>query len=158
MNGLIPIRAVALAALALAAVVPAHAQTAPPPAAAGPALIKPGLWEITVLNETPGSSTRRSVVSRSCFAGEDVASVNRLLPRQREAGMQCENRDVRPTAHGATWQVACTVKGASLSGPAKLSLAGGGYVGEAELELKKSGSKPAKVSQRISGKLVGECK
>ena len=134
----------------------AGAQTAPRPASG--ALIKPGLWEITVVHETPGSNTRRSVVSRSCFAAEDVASVERLLPRQREPGMQCENRDLRPAAQGATWQVVCSAKGSSLGGPAKLSFAGGGYVGEAELDLKKAGAKATRVSQRISGKLLGECK
>ena len=137
---------------------PTQAQTAARPAAA-PALIKPGMWEITVVNETAGSNSRRSVVSRSCFTGEDVASVQRLLPRQREFGMQCEARDVKPTAQGATWQLSCTSKTATLAGPAKLSFANGGYVGEAELEWRKPGAKAAtKVEQRISGKLIGECK
>ena len=135
----------------------AQAQTTRRPAAA-PALIKPGMWEITVVSETPGSNTRRSVVSRSCFTGEDVASVERLLPRQRESGMQCDTRDVKPTAQGATWQVSCTAKGVSLTGPAKLSFASGGYVGEAELESRKPGTKATKVGQKISGKLIGECK
>ena len=153
------VKSVRCAAALVVAVVAmqAQAQTTPRPTAA-PAMIKPGMWEITVVSETPGSNTRRSVVSRSCFTGEDVASVPRLLPSQREFGMQCETRDVKPTAQGATWQISCTAKGASLTGPAKLSFANGGYVGEAELESKKPGAKVTKVSQRISGKLIGECK
>ena len=57
--------------LAVAGLPMANAQTkasANAKAAAAPVAspLKPGLWEITLLNETPGSNSKKSVVARAC--------------------------------------------------------------------------------------------
>lgn len=126
-----------------------------PGAAAG---MKPGLWEITTVNETAGSATKRTVTARTCYAAEDVASAQRILPQQREFGMKCETRDAKQQGAEVRWRVACTGKDGSMTGLGKMNLASESFTGSADLERKPSGAKPAKVAQTVTGKWLGACK
>lgn len=143
---------------------PAAPPASPPPAptaakAATPgAMMKPGLWEITTVNETPGSTTKRTVTSRSCYAVSDVTNVGRIVPQQREFGMKCETRDAKQQGFEAIWRVACSGKDASMSGGGKMSMTAESFSGRAELELKRAGAKPVKVEQKVGGAWLGPCK
>ena len=160
-----------LATFLLVAAAPASAQkaaTAPAPAPApvatpapgsGASLMRPGLWETTVTNESAGVEGRRTIVSRYCYAAGDVGDLARVLPRQREPGMKCENRDIKAQAAGkATWQVTCSSADASLGGSAEATFAATSYTGKAELERRKKGAKAEKVSSTLSGKWIETCK
>jgi hypothetical protein len=151
---------IAVAVLFAAAPSWAQKQAAPaaPAAAAGSTPMRPGLWETSVEMQTVGSETKRTVVSRTCYADTDVTDAARVLPRQREPGMKCENRDVKLQAGKAGWQVACSSADGSLSGPAELTFAASSYAGKAELERRKKGAKAEKVSARLAGKWVEACK
>ena len=146
-----------LAAAILFVAGPACAQkaagTAAPAAAdsaAAATAMRPGLWETTVTVQTAGAESRRTIVSRTCYAATDVSDAARVLPRQREPGMKCENRDVKPQAGKASWQVACASADGSLAGPAEVTFAATSYAGKAELERKKKGAKAEKVSATLS--------
>ena len=150
-----------VAAAFLFAVGPACAQKtvpAPAPAAtpAPAAAHRDAPWnvETTVTIQTAGADSRRIIVSRTCFAAADVGDVARVLPRQREPGMKCENRDIKPQAGKTSWQITCSSAEGSLAGPAEVSFAATSYDGKADLErnsgakaggpgLPASGSKPA---------------
>lgn len=127
-------------------------------AAPAAATMKPGLWELTTVVETAGSTTKRTVVGRSCYAPADVADVQRVIPQQREFGMRCENRDAKSQGPSTTWSVVCTSKDATMNGTGKMSFGNAAYTGRAELELKKRGAKPVKVEQTVSGKWIEACK
>ena len=143
---------------------PAWAQKQAAPAAPAPAAtsgstpMRPGLWETSLEVQTTGSDTKRTIVSRTCYADTDVTDIARVLPRQREPGMKCENRDIRLQAGKATWQIACSSAEGSLAGPAELTLGANSYAGKAQLERKKKGAKPEKVSSTVSAKWVEACK
>jgi len=141
-----------------AAATAAPAPVATPVAAAGTAAMRPGLWEITVSNQAAGAEERRTIVSRYCFSATDISDVARTLPRQREPGMKCENRDVRPQAGKVSWQVACSAPDGTLGGPAEAAFEAKSYAGKAELEHKKKGAKAEKVTSTLSGKWVEPCK
>src|SRR6478735_959014 len=79
-------------------------------------------------------------------AAADLSDLARVLPRQREPGMKCENRDVKPQAGKASWQIACSSADGSLAGPAEVTFAATSYAGKAELERRKKGAKAEKVS------------
>jgi hypothetical protein len=135
---------------------PVGATAAAPGAVATP--MRPGLWEITVVVETVGSNSKRTIVSRACYAATDVADIARVLPRQREPGMKCENRDAKTQGTSATWNVACTSPEGTLTGAADLSLTGTTYSGHADLERKKRGAKAEKVAEALSAKWIEACK
>lgn len=148
-----------LAAACISATAQTKAPPAVPPKVAGPAgNMKPGLWEITTVNETAGSTTKRTVTSRSCFAAADVANVQRVVPQQREFGMKCETRDAKQQGMDATWRVVCSGKDSSMAGAGKMSMAPDAFTGRADLELKATGAKALKVEQKVSGKWMGNCK
>ena len=153
---------IAIAALSVAG--PACAQKAAPAAttgaapSAGATPMRPGLWETTVAVETVGSNSKRTIVSRACYAPTDVADAARILPRQREPGMKCENLDAKAQGANATWRVACASADGTLAGTAELALTGTTYSGHAEFERKKRGAKAEKVTEALSGKWLEACK
>lgn len=149
-----------IAIAALLVVGGANAQSAGPAAApgAGATPMRPGLWETTVAIETVGSNTKRTIVSRACYKPTDVADVAKVLPRQREPGMKCENVDARTVGANASWRIACSSADGTLTGAADLSLTGTTYSGHADLERKKRGSKAEKVAVAIGGKWLEACK
>jgi hypothetical protein len=137
----------------------APAPAALPASAAGAAVMRPGTWETTVTIETAGAESRRIIVSRACFATADLNDVARVLPRQREPGMKCENRDIKAQAGKASWQIACNSADGSLAGPAEVSFAAASYTGKADLERRKKGAKSEKVSSTLAGKWIeADCK
>ena len=146
-----------------AACLPAIAQTKATPAGVPKAAVaamkmNPGLWEISTLNETAGSTTKRTVTSRACYGSEDVGNVQRIVPQQREFGMKCETRDAKQRGAEATWRVACTGKDSTLNGTGKMTLAADVFTGRADLERRAAGTKAVKVEQHIMGKWIDNCK
>ena len=141
--------------LALASVA-ASAQTKP--AASEPAPeVKAGLWEITIVEQGPNTTNKRTTTSRTCFAADDLKTLDRLVPKQLNFGMKCENRDVKAQGATVTWRVACTGTDGSTSGTATMTVAADSYTAQAKLDAK---SKRAadKLEQAITGKWVGDCK
>ena len=117
------------------------------------------MWETTVTIQTVGRRcSRRIIVSRTCFAAADVGDVARVLPRQREPGMKCENRRHQAAGGQGLRQITCSSADGSLAGPAEVSFAATSYDGKADLERKKKGAKAEKVSSALSGKWIEACK
>ena len=133
-------------------------ETPSPASVSGPTPMRPGLWETTVAVQTVGAEGKRTIVSRACYAATDVADVARVLPRQREPGMKCENREAKVQGARATWQVVCSSAEGSLAGSADLDLTPTTYSGTADLERKKRGAKAEKVAETLSGKWLEACK
>ena len=149
-----------LAAVALVGGVLSLSSSAQSASAAAPAptgTIKPGLWETTTVVENTAANSRRSVVSRGCVVAADVSNLARIVPAQREFGMQCENRDLKKEGTSVTWTISCKSTDATQHGKGKMSLFGDSYLGTAEVELRKSGARPIKLSQSFSGKWVQAC-
>jgi hypothetical protein len=134
-----------------------NAQSASTAAPAPTGTIKPGLWETTTVIENKAASSRRSVVSRGCVDAADVSNLPRIVPAQREFGMQCENRDVKKEGTSVTWAISCKSPDTTQVGKGRMSLFGDSYLGTADVELRKSGAKPVKLSQSFSGKWVQAC-
>ena len=138
-----------------AAPAPTGAASGAAPAPTG--AIKPGLWETTTVIENTVANSRRSVVSRGCVVAADVSNLPRIIPTQREFGMQCENHDVKKEGTSVTWTISCKSTNATQNGKGKMSLFGDSYLGTAEVDLRKAGAKPIKLTQSFSGKWVQAC-
>jgi Protein of unknown function (DUF3617) len=154
---------VAFAVLAAVCSATWAADTKTPPAAPAKTAsaagnMKPGLWEITTVNETAGSNSKRTVAARACYSAADVANVGRIVPQQREFGMKCETHDAKQQGFDATWKVTCAGKDSSMIGSGKMSLGPDAFSGRADLELKSVSAKPVKVEQNVTGKWIGPCK
>lgn len=127
------------------------------PAATAPLAIKPGMWETTTVIENTVANSRRSIVARSCVTAADAANPQRLVPAQREPGMQCENQNVKRDGPTVAWNIACKSADGSQKGSGKISLSAESYVGRAEVEQQKKGAKPLKLAQTFSGKWIQAC-
>jgi hypothetical protein len=131
------------------------AQSASAPAAA--AAIKVGLWETTTATEDSSTNSKHSVVGRTCVTAAEATNLARIVPPQREFGMRCENSDLKREGANIAWVISCKSSSATQNGKGRMSFFGDSYLGTAEVELRKQGSKPVKLSQSFSGKWVQAC-
>jgi Protein of unknown function (DUF3617) len=150
------IGAALLGALATATVASAQTKPAKPAAVAEVPAMAAGLWEVTLVEQAPNSTNKRTITARTCLSGEDVKLLERVLPQQRDVGMKCQHREVKAQGAVVSWKIACTGKDSTTSGVAQLTLASESYSGQAKLE-RKTGGKSSKVDQDIAGKRVGDC-
>lgn len=142
----------------LASALASGASVAQPAATQAPAAtIKPGLWETTTVVENAAGNSRRSVVGRTCVGAADVSNLARIVPAQRDFGMQCENHDLKREGASIVWAISCKSSDATQTGKGKMSLFGDSYLGTAEVELRKQGGKPVKFTQSFSGKWLQAC-
>ena len=119
--------------------------------------LKPGLWEMSVVVENTAAGSRRQLVGRSCITAADSANPQRVVPVQREAGMQCENRDLKREGSNWVWAFSCKSAEATQAGKGRLSILGASYLGRAEAELKTKGAKPVQLAQTYSGRWLQAC-
>ena len=119
--------------------------------------LKPGLGEMSVVVENAAAGSRRQLVGRSCITAADSANPQRVVPVQREAGMQCENRDLKREGSNWVWAFSCKSAEATQAGKGRLSILGASYLGRAEAELKTKGAKPVKLAQTYSGRWLQAC-
>lgn len=157
MNKLFSISTLLLSLSMCAAQAATETKATAAPAAPVPAIMKAGLWEITIANETSGSPVKHSLVSQSCYSPADLNTPAKLLPPQQEIGQKCAVRDVVFKDDGASWKLSCTAKGMTLAGHSSVTMKPDSYTGSATLE-KKTGGKSAKVTQTMNGKYLGACK
>jgi hypothetical protein len=132
------------------------AQTAPAPATFAAPLMKPGLWEVSITEQTPPSTNKRTITARSCFSADDVKVIERVLPQQRDFAMKCQNREVKAKGADVSWKVVCTGKEAASSGAATMAIGAESYAAQAKFDVKSKG-RASKAEQAITGKWVGDC-
>ena len=140
--------------VAIVGVGASHAQTKT--AAAAPDM-KPGLWEIVLVEQAPNAIDTRTTTSRICYSAEDVKQPERVVPPHRDFSVKCQNRDIKSQAAGITWKVACTGADATRSGTGKMTPATDSYTAQVALDVKSKG-KTGKLEQTVTGKWVSECK
>jgi hypothetical protein len=124
------------------------------PVEAAPML--PGLWETAVYIETAGEDVKRTNRRQVCYDKELIAMPQQLLPQQQEVGMQCTTRDFKLEAGVASWDVLCTSKEGTLTGPGQIKMSPTAYAGSGELTLRRGG-KSVKVIHGFGGKRLGDC-
>lgn len=132
------------------------AQSKPAPAVAAAAQMKPGLWEISIVEQAPNSTNKRTITARTCHTAEDVKVIDRILPQQREFGTKCEHRDVKAQGAAVSWRLVCTSKEGAITGTATMTPGVDSFSAQATLESKSKG-KAGKIEQAIAGKWISEC-
>jgi hypothetical protein len=126
------------------------------PAAPVARKLRPGLWEVSTVNERSDSPGKRTVVARVCFGPDDVSQPARLIPLQHEFGTQCENRDIKARGVAVSWKAACTGK-LPMTGAGHLILGEESYTARADFTTNVHG-KAGKLAQETTAKRVGDCK
>ncbi len=130
-------------------------QTTAAAASAAPAM-KPGLWEVSIVEQAPGSTNKRTITARTCHSADDVKVLERVVPQQRDVGMKCQHREIKAQGANVSWRLSCSGSDGTGSGAGTMTLATDSFAAEVKLDLK-SKSRPGKVVQAISGTWVGEC-
>jgi hypothetical protein len=119
--------------------------------------MKSGLWEITVANQITGvPMIAPAITMRQCFRPEDMRDPQRLLPRLQDPATKCDTLDYKEYQNTATWRLDCIREGNTVSGNGTIAMRSDSYDATTTLEMKAGGS-TIRMSQKMSGKWMGEC-
>ena len=113
-----------------------------------------GLWEITTQTEIIGAATQpRPETTSACYSKQDVENDSAATPRDEK----CEVQDYRVAGNIASWNIRCSV-------PEKVTGSGTvtfhnrtSYSGTATLRMQVQGKPTIQMTNRYSGKRLGEC-
>ncbi len=122
-------------------------------AAVGEPNMRPGLWEITVKTEVQGMPMPMPSTSyRHCITKED------LVPRTERPGEQCKILKKTVSGDTVTWRVSCESKDMKTTGTGRITYKGDTYRGSIEMQMSGGSGDSMKMSQKIQGKRIGNCK
>ena len=122
-------------------------------AAAGGPNLRPGLWETTVRIEIQGAPMSMPSTSyRHCITKED------LIPRTERPGEQCKILKKTISGNTVTWRVSCKSRDMNTTGTGRITYKGDTYRGSIEMQMSDGSTGSMKMSQKIQGKRIGNCK
>ena len=121
-------------------------------AAAGPNM-RPGLWETTIKTEMQGMAMPMPTTSyRHCITKED------LVPRTERPGEQCKILKNTISGDTVTWRVSCESQGMKTTGTGRITYKGDTYHGSIEMQMSGGPMGSMKMSQKMQGKRIDNCK
>ena len=123
--------------------------------AAQPTQMQEGLWEITTQTEIQGAAAHPPPETTSaCYSKQDVENDSAATPKDEK----CEVQNYRVAGNIASWNILC-------SAPEKVTGSGTvtfhnrtSYSGTATLRMQVQGKPPIQMTNRYSGKRLGECR
>lgn len=119
----------------------------------GPAHMQPGMWEIKVRIDMPGTPVREATQTlRHCFTRRELEDERNALPR---AGPDCEVVDYRLSGNRATWSLLCPGANA-VRGGGEMTFGAVAYVATVWNDIVEQG-RTLRVVQKIRAKRLGEC-
>lgn len=109
----------------------------------------PGRWEITSTIDMPGMAfTMPASTYTQCITDTE------LVPQGQQANDKCQMLDNRIDGDTVTWTVKCESGGGSMSSQGKIVYHGDSFTGT----VTTTGSQmPAGMTQKMSGKRLGDC-
>lgn len=122
-------------------------------AQAAPPNMTPGMWEITTRTEMPGMPVQMPPQSiRHCYRAEDLKESKDALP----ADKTCKIDGFRQEGNTVRWKMSCKGDEGPMSGSGEITYAGQSYGGTVAM-AGKAGGQAFNVTQKYSGKRVGDC-
>lgn len=121
-------------------------------AQAGPD-IRTGLWETTVTTEMQGMPVGGipPIIRQSCITPQD------LVPDTRKTGEDCEMSETQVAGNEVSWRVSCDSEGMQTQGVGRITYQGDSYQGTIEMTMTGSPMGELRMTQRLSGRRIGDC-
>lgn len=119
--------------------------------------LKDGLWEITAKIEMagmPGGSMPAQKVTQ-CITKKDA------VPQKGDSDkeMECKTTSTKVVGDTVNWSMKCQGKdGTTMDSQGSATYKGDKFDGVTHMTMAQPGQKPMKMTQRMSGRRIGECK
>lgn len=134
-------RLTALVSLLLAGVAPLQA-----------ADMQPGLWEITSEMQMQGMGMRMpATTQRTCISRED------MIPMDRQQVENCTMTSQETSGDTVEWTMECNQDGMQSQGHGRITYSGDHYQGTMEIQMDVPQMGRQVMTQKLSGKRVGDC-
>lgn len=116
--------------------------------------MREGLWEITVKMDMPGMPMQMPAMTHTqCITKKD------LIPQKPEKNQDCKTISSKTSGNTVSWTIQCRDKdGTTAESSGKVTYKGDKFDGIIDMTVKQPGQGKMKMTQRISGKRIGECR
>ncbi len=112
-----------------------------------------GMWEISMKTEMPGMKMDMPPMKFSqCLTKKD------LVPQKKEKNDDCKMVNTKIEGNTVTWVVQCRMKDGTMDGTGKITYKGNGFDGVMNMLMNTKDTGKMEMTQRMSGRRVGDCK
>lgn len=116
--------------------------------------MREGLWEITVKMDMPGMPIQMPAMTHTqCITKKN------LIPQEPEKNQDCKTISSKTSGNTVSWTIQCRDKdGTTAESSGKVTYKGDKFDGIIDMTVNQPGQGKMKMTQRISGKRIGECR
>jgi hypothetical protein len=117
--------------------------------------LKDGMWEITTNMEMPGipAGSMPAQKINQCITKKDS------VPQKPEKDSECKMISTKVVGDTVFWNMQCRMKdGSKIDSEGTATYKGDKFDGVTNMTMSQPGEKAIKMSQRMSGRRMGECK
>ncbi len=127
--------------------------TALPPALAADGPARQGQWQITVKTEIPGMPMAMPPMTHTqCVSDENA------IPQQAEPNQECQVLENKVEGNRLTWKMVCQDGETRAESAGSITYAGDTFAGAVETVITEPGETPMTVTNKMTGKRVGDCR
>ncbi len=125
---------------------------------ASPSLAEPemheGLWEITVKMDMPDMPVQMPAMTHTqCITKKN------MIPHKTEKNLDCKTISSKTSGNTVSWVIQCRDKdGTTTESSGQVTYRGDRFDGIVDITFNQPGQGRTKMTQRMSGKRVGECR
>ena len=116
--------------------------------------MREGLWEITVKMDMPDMPMQMPAMTHTqCITKKD------LIPQKPEKNQDCKTISSKTSGNTVSWVIQCRDKdGTVAESSGKVTYKGDKFDGTIDMIVNQPGQGKMKMTQRMSGKRIGECR
>jgi len=119
---------------------------------AGPEM-KEGLWEITTSMEMQGMPIKMPQQTYThCLTKKD------MVPQKAEPGQECKKIKYDVKGNTVSWVMECTTPDGTITSNGKVTYKGNSFEGLVKVSMPGGKRGGMEMTQKLSGKLIGQCK
>ncbi len=116
--------------------------------------MREGLWEITAKIDMPGMPMQMPAMTHTqCITKKDI------IPQKPEKNQDCKTISSKTSGNTVSWVIHCRDKnGTTAESSGKVTYKGDKFDGMVDMTFNQSGRDKMKMTHRMSGKRIGECR
>ncbi len=112
-----------------------------------------GMWEMTMKMEMPGMSYEMPPVKyNQCMTKKE------LVPQKKEKNEDCKMIDTRIEGNTVYWKVQCRTRDGVVDSEGKITYSGNSFNGVMKTVMNDAKTGKMEITNRMSGKRIGDCK
>lgn len=112
-----------------------------------------GMWEMTFETKMEGMPMApMKMKHKQCLTKKD------MVPQKQEKGQDCKTTNTQMSGDTVSWAIICKDKNGTTEGSGKITYKGNKFDGTMNMTMTSAKGEKMKMSQKMGGQRIGDCK